>query len=69
MRSHRSVRTAEQRWKKSRDSMEERDYYIEEAKNEKILFKGTKIEYEEWCDEHMKEYADKILIIRKGQMR
>ena len=49
--------------------MEERDYYIEEAKNEKILFKGTKIECEEWCDEHMKEYADKILIIRKGQKK
>ena len=49
--------------------MEERDYYVEEVKNEKILFKGTKIECEEWCDEHMKEYVDKILIIRKGQKK
>lgn len=48
---------------------EEREYLVEEAKNEKILFKGNKIECEEWCDKHMKEYVDKILIIRKGQKK
>ena len=47
--------------------MEERVYFIEEAKSQRIIFTGTKTECEEWCDEHKKENKDKILIIRKGQ--
>ena len=43
-----------------------RNYFVEEAKTQCILFRGTKTECEEWCDEHSKEYKDKILIIRKG---
>lgn len=47
--------------------MEEREYFVEEAKNQRIVFKGTKDECEEWCNEYIKEYEDRILIIRKGQ--
>ena len=47
--------------------MEIRDHFVEEAKTELVLFKGTKAECEEWCDEHSEEYADRILIIRKGK--
>ena len=47
--------------------MEERVYFIEEAKSQRIIFTGTKTECEEWYDEHKKENEDKILIIRKGQ--
>ena len=47
--------------------MEERVYFIEEAKSQRIIFKGTKTECEDWCDEHIKENEGKILIIRKGQ--
>ena len=47
--------------------MEERVYFIEEAKSQRIIFTGTKTECEEWCDEHKKQNEDKILIIRKGQ--
>ena len=43
-----------------------RNYFIEEAKTQYILFRGTKQECEEWCDDHAKEYEDKILIIRKA---
>lgn len=47
--------------------MEEvRNYFIEEAKTQCILFQGTKEECDEWVDEHLKEYEDRILIIRKG---
>ena len=52
---------------KAGDDMEEREYFVEEAKNQRILFRGTKEECDEWYDLHSKEYADKILIIRKGQ--
>ena len=45
----------------------ERDHFIEEASSQRILFRGTKEECDEWYDLHSKEYADKILIIRKGQ--
>lgn len=40
-------------------------YFVEEAKTQCILFRGTKEECNEWVDEHMEEYQDKILIIRK----
>jgi hypothetical protein len=46
--------------------MENEKYFIEEAKTQCILFKGTKEDCDTWIDEHLKEYADKILIIRKG---
>lgn len=46
--------------------MEDRNYFIEEAKTQCILFRGTKTECEEWVDEHLEEYRDRILIIRKG---
>jgi len=46
--------------------MEKRNYFVEESKTQCILFRGTKGECEEWCDEHSKELKDKILIIRKG---
>lgn len=52
---------------KAGDDMEEREYFVEEAKNQRIVFKGTKDECEEWCNEYIKEYQDRILIIRKGQ--
>lgn len=45
----------------------ERDHFIEEAQSQRIVFKGTKDECDEWLELHSKEYADKILIIRKGQ--
>lgn len=47
--------------------MEIRDHFVEDAKTELILFKGTKKECEEWCDEHCKVNPDRILIIRKGK--
>ena len=43
-----------------------RNYFVEEAKTQFIVFRGTKEECESWCDDHAKEYEDKILIIRKG---
>lgn len=46
--------------------MENEKYFIEEAKTQCILFKGTKDECDIWVDLHSKEYEDKILIIRKG---
>ena len=45
---------------------EDRNYFIEEAKTQCILSRGTKKECEDWCDDHAKEYEDKILIIRKA---
>lgn len=45
--------------------MENERYFVEEAKTQCILFRGTKIECDEWIDEHLKEYKDRILIIRK----
>lgn len=47
--------------------MENRNYFIEEAKTQYILFKGTKEECEEWIDAHWREYENRILIIRKGK--
>lgn len=44
-----------------------RNHFVEEAKTQRIVFRGTKQECEEWCLEHAKEFEDKILIIRKGQ--
>ena len=52
---------------KGKQEMEVRDHFVEEAKTELILFKGTKKECEEWCDEHYKDNPDRILIIRKGK--
>ena len=43
-----------------------RNYFVEEAKTQFIVFRGTKEECESWCDDHTKEYGDKILIIRKA---
>ena len=31
--------------------MDERNYFVEDAKSEQILFKGTKEECDEWTDE------------------
>ena len=45
---------------------EDRNYFIEEAKTQCILSRGTKKECEDWCDDHAKEYENKILIIRKA---
>ena len=47
--------------------MDKRDHFIEEARSQRIVFKGTEDECDEWLELHSKEYADKILIIRKGQ--
>jgi len=47
--------------------MENENWFVEEAKTEQILFRGTKEECYEWCDEHAKEFYDKVLIIRKGK--
>ena len=47
--------------------MDDREHFIEEAQSQRIVFKGTKDECDEWLELHSKEYADKILIIRKGQ--
>ena len=47
--------------------MEDRNYYVEDSKSEKILFKGTKEECESWCDEYLKENPYQTLIIRKGR--
>ena len=46
--------------------MTDGNYFIEDAKNSRIVFEGTKEECDEWVDEHLEEYKDKILIIRKG---
>lgn len=46
--------------------MTDRNYFVEDAKNSRIVFTGTKDECNEWVDEHLEEYKDKILIIRKG---
>lgn len=46
--------------------MDDKNYFVEEAKTQCILFKGRKIDCEEWVDNHLKEYEDRILIIRKG---
>ena len=43
-----------------------RNYFVEEAKTQCILFRGTKEECNDWYDEHAAEFVDKILIIRKG---
>ena len=43
------------------------NYFVEDAKTEQIIFKGTKQECEEWVDEHIKDFADRVLIIRKGK--
>ena len=47
--------------------MIERDYFVEDAKSEQILFKGTKEECDEWSDEYFKENPGRALIIRKGK--
>lgn len=47
--------------------MIERDYFVEDAKSEQILFKGTKEECESWSDAYIKENPDRTLIIRKGK--
>lgn len=47
--------------------MNERDYFVEDAKSEQILFKGTKEECESWSDAYIKENPERTLIIRKGK--
>ena len=54
------------KWKGMSDMEINRNYFIEEAKTQNILFRGTHDECYEWCVEHAEEYEDKILIIRKG---
>ena len=49
--------------------MEDREYFVEEAKSQRIVFSGTKTECEEWCDKESKTNDGKILIIRKGQKK
>ena len=49
--------------------MNERNYFVEDAKSEQILFKGTKLECEEWTDEYIKENPERTLVIRKGQKK
>lgn len=49
--------------------MEERNYFVEDAKTEQILFRGTKEECDEWTDEYIKENPERALIIRKGQKK
>lgn len=46
--------------------VKDRNYFIEEAKTQCILLMGTKEECDERIDSHLKEYENKILIIRKG---
>lgn len=46
--------------------MEERTYFVEDAKSEQIIFKGSKEECEEWVDEYIIENPERTLIIRKG---
>lgn len=48
--------------------MDEKNYFVEDAKSEQILFRGTKEECEEWCDKYCKKNADRALIIRKGRL-
>ena len=45
---------------------EERIYFVEDAKSEQIIFKGSKEECEEWADERIKKDPERALIIRKG---
>ena len=47
--------------------MELRIYFVEDSKTEQILFRGTKEECEEWCEEYSKNNPERALIIRKGQ--
>lgn len=49
--------------------MNERDHFVEDAKTEQILFRGTKEECDEWSDEYNKENPERALIIRKGQKK
>lgn len=55
--------------RKENKEMDERDYFVEDAKSEQILFKGTKEECDEWTDEYIKDNPERALIIRKGQKR
>lgn len=48
--------------------MNERNYFVEDAKTEQILFKGTKEECEEWSDDYIKENPNVTVIIRKGKI-
>ena len=47
--------------------MIDRNYYVEEAKTEQILFQGTEKECFDWTEKFCKENPDVILIIRKGK--
>lgn len=49
--------------------MDERNYFVEDAKTEQILFRGTKEECDEWTDEYIEENPERPLIIRKGQKK
>ena len=49
--------------------MDERVYFVEDAKTEQILFRGTKEECDELTDEYIKENPERALIIRKGQKK
>lgn len=48
---------------------EEKVYFIEKAKSQRIIHKGTKEECEEWADDYVKKNPDRVLIIRKGQTK
>lgn len=49
--------------------MDERDYFVEDAKSEQILFRGTQKECDEWTDDFIKENPERALIIRKGKKK
>lgn len=49
--------------------MIDRDYFVEDAKSEQILFRGTQEECDEWTDDFIKENPERALIIRKGKKK
>lgn len=63
------VEKAEREFAEGEERMDERNYFVEDAKSEQILFKGTKEECDEWTDEYIKENPERALIIRKGQKK
>lgn len=49
------------------DAISKREYFVEDAKSEQIVFRGTEDECWEWCEEKSKENPERVLIIRKGK--